>query len=91
MAALSGPTGGRAEGLLPTPGWVRGPAAEVPHARGGGCSPHSGCMHEGGILARVTVPARGSDGPSGRSYWVKHNTINSMILILVLAVNLSDV
>lgn len=50
MAALSGPTGGRAEGLLPTPGWVRGPAAEVPHARGGAAAPIRGaCTKEGSL------------------------------------------
>lgn len=53
--------------------------------------PLPGCMRRAGILAQVTVPAQGSDDPSGCSCRVKHKTISSMILILVLAVTPSDV
>lgn len=41
--------GGRAEGLLPMPGWARGAAAEVPHGWGAAAPIRGACVEEGSL------------------------------------------
>jgi len=41
--------GGRAEGLVPTPGWAHGAAAEVPHGCGAMAPIQGACAEEGSL------------------------------------------
>lgn len=58
------PQVGRAEGLLPTPGWAHGAVAEVPHGWGAaapiwGAYAEEGSLHESLFLLEALTALRG--------------------------------